>query len=90
MCISFLQDKLPPPVPPKPKSRIEETKNQFEKLATNDNKPGYYKGPSAGKQSSHAATKDKPGPTMRKKSMKKKKMTDEEIMAALSKISKCT
>lgn len=29
--------------------------------------------------------KEKPGPTMRKKSMKKKKMTDEEILAALSK-----
>lgn len=73
MTAAFFQ-KQAPPIPPKPKSRVDETTAKLGKVAIDAPK---------GSGDKHH-NKDKPGPTMRKKSMKKKKMTDEEILAALS------
>ena len=74
MTADFFQ-KQAPPIPPKPKSRVDETTAKLGKVAIDAPK---------GSGDKHHHNKDKPGPTMRKRSMKKKKMTDEEILAALS------
>ena len=79
--VFFSRQKQAPPIPPKPKSRTEDNTAKLAKVAISPPKEG-----SGDKHHHHHQhqNKDKPGPTMRKKSMKKKKMTDEEILAALS------